>query len=310
MFINLLFHILSATVVAGTPFIIVALGELITEKSGVLNLGAEGIMSVAAVSAFAVTHSTHSSILGLLAGMSAGMLMSLLFGVATLTLMANQVASGLALSIFGLGLSAFIGKPYESMVLDNIPPVAIPLLSRIPFFGPLLFEQQWLVYLSWILVVAVAWFLYYSKSGLILRAVGESPSSAHAIGYNVVNIRYQTVLFGGAMAGMGGAFISVFDTHTWVEGLVAGRGWIAIALVVFATWRPARVMLGAYLFGGCMIMQTFIQSYAIQAHVPTQFLSAVPYLATIFVLVVISRNRSSIALNSIKSLGQHFFPDK
>lgn len=310
MLINSLFYILSATIVAGTPFIIVALGELITEKSGVLNLGAEGIMSVAAVTAFAVAHGTHSSILGLFAGIGAGMAMSFLFAVSTLTLMANQVASGLALSIFGLGLSAFIGKPYESMVLDIVPPVSIPFLSKIPLLGPLLFEQQWLVYFSWALVVAVTWFLYSSKPGLVLRAVGESPSSAHAIGYNVVKIRYQTVLFGGAMAGMGGAFISVFDTHTWVEGIVAGRGWIAIVLVVFATWRPIRVMAGAYLFGGCMIMQTFVQSYAIQANVPTQFLAAVPYLATILVLIMISRNRSSVILNSIKSLGQHFFPDK
>lgn len=307
---ELIFHILFTTIVAGTPLIIVALGELITERSGVLNLGAEGMMSVAAVVAFAVAHKTNSPMIGIFAGMGTGMAMSLLFAISTLTFMANQVASGLALSIFGLGLAAFIGKPYESMALDNVPPLIIPGFSKMPILGPLLFSQQWPIYFSWLIIIAASWFLYHSKSGLIVRAIGESPDSAHAIGFNVVKIRYQTVLFGGAMAGIGGAFISVFDTHTWVEGLIAGRGWIAIALVVFATWRPARVMFGAYLFGGCMIMQNFVQSYAIESNIPTQFLAALPYLVTILVLVFISRNRITIKLNSIASLGQPFSPDK
>ncbi len=309
MGLSFISSILFATVVAGTPLIIVALGELVTEKAGVLNLGAEGIMSVGAVAAFAVAHHTGSPYLGILAGMGAGMLMALLFGLSALTLMANQVASGLALSIFGVGLSAFIGKPYESVALASVDPIRIPLLHKIPLFGPSLFEQQGLVYFSWVLIAAVAWFLYRSKAGLILRAVGESPVSAHAIGYGVVSIRYQAVLFGGAMAGIGGAFLSVFYTPMWVEGMVAGRGWIALSLVVFATWRPGRVMIGAYLFGGCMITQMFVQGSGARISIPAQFLSSLPYMATVVVLVLISRNRSTIRLNSPASLGQPFLPD-
>ena len=309
MGLDFLSSILFATVVAGTPLIIVAVGELVTEKAGVLNLGAEGIMSVGAVAAFAVAHHTHNPLLGILAGMAAGMAMSLLFGISALTLMANQVASGLALSIFGVGFSAFVGKPYESVALASVPLVPIPLLHKIPVLGPALFHQQGLVYFSWALLGAVAWFLYRSKAGLILRAVGESPVSAHSIGYGVVRIRYQAVLFGGAMAGIGGAFMSVFYTPMWVEGMVAGRGWIALSLVVFATWRPLRVMIGAYLFGGCMIMQMFVQGSGAKISIPAQFLSALPYLATILVLVLISRNRGTIRLNSPASLGQTFLPD-
>ena len=309
MGLDFLSSILFATVVAGTPLIIVAVGELVTEKAGVLNLGAEGIMSVGAVAAFAVAHHTHNPLLGILAGMAAGMAMSLLFGISALTLMANQVASGLALSIFGVGFSAFVGKPYESVALASVPLVPIPLLHKIPVLGPALFHQQGLVYFSWALLGAVAWFLYRSKAGLILRAVGESPVSAHSIGYGVVRIRYQAVLFGGAMAGIGGAFMSVFYTPMWVEGMVAGRGWIALSLVVFATWRPLRVMIGAYLFGGCMIMQMFVQGSGAKVSIPAQFLSALPYVATILVLVLISRNRGTIRLNSPASLGQTFLPD-
>jgi simple sugar transport system permease protein len=301
--------ILFATIVAGTSLIIVGLGELVTEKAGVLNLGAEGIMSVGAVAAFATAYTTHSPYLGILAGMAAGMVMSLLFAVAALTLMANQVASGLALSIFGVGLAAFVGKRYESVALGSVPPIRIPVLSRIPLLGPALFQQQGLVYFSWVLLAAVAWFLYRTKLGLILRAVGEAPVSAHSIGYGVVAIRYQAVLFGGAMAGIGGAFLSVFYTPMWVEGMVAGRGWIAIALVVFATWRPLRVMIGAYLFGGCMIAQMFVQGSGVRINIPAQFLSALPYMATILVLVAISHNRSTIRLHSPASLGQAFLPD-
>jgi simple sugar transport system permease protein len=301
--------ILFATVVAGTPLIITALGELVTEKSGVLNLGAEGIMSVGAVAAFAVVHHTGSPFLGVIAGMIAGMFMSLLFGISALTLMANQVASGLALSIFGVGLAAFIGKPYESVALASVVPIKIPLLCRIPVLGPALFEQHGLVYFSWVLTGAVAWFLYRSRAGLILRAVGESPVSARSIGYSVVGIRYQAVLFGGAMAGIGGAFLSVFYTPMWVEGMVAGRGWIALALVVFATWRPHRVMAGAYLFGGCMIIQMFVQGSGLRINIPAQFLSSLPYAATVVVLVIISHNRSTIRLHSPASLGQPFLPE-
>jgi simple sugar transport system permease protein len=309
MSLDFITPIISATVVAGTPLIIVALGELVTEKAGVLNLGAEGIMSVGAVAAFAAAHHTGSPFLGILAGMGAGMVMALLFGISALTLMANQVASGLALSIFGVGLSAFIGKPYESVALASVEPVGIPLLKSIPILGPALFIQPALVYFSWILTGAVAWFLYRSKAGLILRAVGESPTSARSIGYGVVSIRYQAVLFGGAMAGIGGAFLSVFYTPQWVEGMVAGRGWIALALVVFATWRPYRVVIGAYLFGGCMITQMFVQGSGLPISIPAQFLSALPYVATVLVLVLISRNRGTIRLHSPASLGQPFLPE-
>lgn len=306
---SLFTSILFATVVAGTPLIITALGELVTEKSGVLNLGPEGIMSVGAIAAFAVTHHTGNPYLGVLAGMGAGMLMSLLFAFMALTLMANQVASGLALSIFGVGLSAFIGKPYESVALPSIVPIRIPLLADIPYIGPGLFHQQALVYFSWILIGSVAWFLYKSKLGLTLRAVGESPVSAHEIGHPVILIRYLATIFGGAMAGVGGAFLSVFYTPMWVEGMVAGRGWISLALVVFATWRPLRVMIGAYLFGGAMITQMFVQGSGLKLSIPSQFLSSLPYVATIVVLVLISRNLKTIRLNSPASLGQPFLPD-
>lgn len=301
--------ILFATVVAGTPFIIVALGQLIAEKSGVLNLGAEGMMAMGAVAAFAITLHSGSPLLGVLAGMVAGMLMSSIFAFVVLTMMGNQVASGLALSILGVGLSAFIGKPYESEILQAVPAMRIPVLADIPVIGPALFNQQWLVYFSWLLFAVIVWFLYRSRSGLVLRAVGESPASAHAIGFQVIWIRYLATLFGGAMAGVGGAFLSVFYTPLWVEGMVAGRGWIAIALVVFATWRPFRVLVGAYLFGGVMVSQLFVQGAGLDINVPAQFLTALPYLATIIVLVIISRDQNTVRLNAPVSLGQPFRPE-
>lgn len=303
---SLFTSMLFATVVAGTPLIIVALGLLVNEKAGVLNLGAEGMMAMGAVAAFAVTHHSGSAWLGVMAGMAAAMAVSLIFGFLTLTLQANQVAAGLALSIFGVGLSAFIGKPFESIALPAVPPIRIPFIADLPLIGEALYNQQALVYLSWALFWVVVWFLYRSRAGLVLRAVGESPASAHAIGHPVILIRYLAVLFGGAMAGMGGAFLSVFYTPMWVEGMVAGRGWIALALVVFATWRPLRVMIGAYLFGGVMITQLFIQGSGMQLDFPAQFLSSLPYWATIIVLVVISRNVNTIRLNSPMSLGKPY----
>lgn len=310
MDLQLLESILFATVVAATPLIIVALGQLIAEKSGVLNLGAEGMMAVGAVVAFAVTHDTGIVYLGVVSGILAGIAMSFLFAFVTLSLMGNQVATGLALSIFGVGLSAFLGKSYESEVLTAVPSISIPLLSKIPLIGPVLFNQQSLVYWSWLIFFGVIWFLYKSRSGLVLRAVGESPSSAHAIGYPVIKIRYAATLFGGAMAGLGGAYLSVFYTPLWVEGMVAGRGWIAIALVVFATWRPMRVLAGAYLFGGVLVSQLFIQGSGLDIELPTQFLSALPYIATIVVLVLISRNKGLVKLNAPVSLGVPYKPDQ
>lgn len=306
---DILSSILFATIVAGTPLIIVALGQLIAEKSGVLNLGAEGMMAMGAIAGFAVSLHSGSIWLGVLAGMLAGAAMSFLFAIVVLTLMGNQVASGLALSILGVGLSAFIGKPYESEILPTVPPIRIPLLSDIPIIGEPLFAQQSLVYFSWVLFAAIVWFLYRSRSGLVLRSIGESPSSAHSIGYPVIRIRYMATVFGGAMAGIGGAFLSVFYTPLWVEGMVSGRGWIAIALVVFATWRPFRVMVGAYLFGGVMVAQLFVQGSGLDINIPAQFLSALPYLATIIVLVIISRNRNTVRLNAPVSLGQPYRPE-
>ncbi len=306
---SLFSSMLFATVVAGTPLIIVALGLLVSERAGVLNLGAEGMMAMGAVAAFAVTHGSGNPWLGVLAGMATGTTMALLFGFLAITLQANQVASGLALAIFGVGLSAFIGRPFESVALPAVPPIRIPFVADIPLIGEALYNQQALVYLSWALFWAVLWFLARSRAGLVLRAVGESPSSAHAIGYPVIRIRYLAVLFGGAMAGVGGAFLSVFYTPMWVEGLVAGRGWIALALVVFATWRPLRVLVGAYLFGGVMITQLFIQGSGLQLDFPSQLLSSLPYWATIVVLVAISRNPNTIRLNSPASLGKPYRPE-
>jgi general nucleoside transport system permease protein len=299
--------ILAAAIAAGTPIVFAALGELITEKSGVLNLGVEGMMLVGAVAGFAATVATGNPWLGLLAGMAAGMVMALVFAVLTLQLMANQVASGLALTLFGVGFSAFVGKPLESISLGSQAVWAIPFFSDIPVIGPALFRHHLLVYASWALFAALSWFLYRSRAGLVLRCIGESPESAHAIGYPVIAIRYLATLFGGAMAGLGGAYLAEFYTPMWAENMVAGRGWIALALVVFATWRPARVLLGAYLFGGVTIAQFFAQGAGMQ--VPSQFLSALPYLATILVLVLISRNVATIRLNSPVSLGRSYRPD-
>ena len=302
-----LIPILVAAVAAGTPMVFAALGELVTEKSGVLNLGVEGMMLMGAVTGFAVASQTGNPWVGALAGMVAGAAMALIFAVLTLNLMANQVASGLALTLFGVGLSAFLGKPYESVSLTVAPPPAIPLLSQIPVLGPLLFNYHLLVYVSWALFAVIAWFLYRSRAGLVLRSIGESPESAHAIGYPVIRIRYLATLFGGAMAGLGGAYLSEFYAPLWVEGMTAGRGWIALALVVFATWRPARVMIGAYLFGGVTIAQFFAQGAGIS--IASQFLSSLPYLATIVVLVFISRNLATIRLNAPVSLAKSYRPD-
>ena len=305
---SILSSILFATIVAGTPLIIVALGQLIAEKAGVLNLGAEGMMAMGAIAAFAVTLHSGNPWLGVLAGMLAGAAMSFIFAVVVLTLMGNQVASGLALSILGVGLSAFIGKPYESEILPTVSAIRIPLLADLPVIGNALFNQQALVYFSWALFAGMVWFLYRSRAGLVLRAIGESPSSAHSIGFPVIRIRYLATLFGGAMAGIGGAFLSVFYTPLWVEGMVSGRGWIAIALVVFATWRPFRVLVGAYLFGGVMVAQLFVQGSDLDINIPSQLLSALPYLATIIVLVIISRDRNTVRLNAPVSLGQPYRP--
>ena len=298
--------ILLATLGAGTPLVFAALGELITEKSGVLNLGVEGVMLVGAVCGFATAAVSGHLWLGVIAAMLAGTAMALLFAVLTLSLMANQVAAGLALTIFGVGLSAFIGLDYTSVALTGLQALHIPMLSDLPIIGPLLFSLDPLLYLSFVMFFAVTWFLYRSRAGLLLRGVGEAPESAHAIGYKVIRIRYLAVLFGGAMSGLGGGYLALVYTPLWVEGMTAGRGWIALALVVFATWRPTRVMVGAYLFGGVTILQFHVQGIGVD--IPSQLLSTLPYLATIVVLVLISRDINAIRLNAPASLGKVFHP--
>ena len=298
--------IILATLGAGTPLVFAALGELVTEKSGVLNLGVEGMMLVGAVCGFAVAATTGSLWFGVLVAVIAGAAMALVFGVLTLTFQANQVAAGLALTIFGVGLSAFIGLDYTSVALTGMQAVHIPGLSSIPFLGPTIFSLDPLMYLSFAMFAAISYFLYKTKAGLLLRAVGESPRSAHSIGYPVIRIRFLAVMFGGALAGLGGAYLALVYTPLWVEGMTSGRGWISLALVVFATWRPARVMFGAYLFGGVTILQFHVQGLGVD--LPSQLLSALPYLATIVVLVLISRDVNTIRLNAPASIGKTFHP--
>jgi simple sugar transport system permease protein len=292
---------------AGTPLVFAALGELVVEKSGVLNLGVEGMMLVGAIASFIVTAHTQSPWLGLAAGALAAAGLSVIFAVVALTLRANQVATGLALSLFGVGLSAFIGRDYSSVVIEGITPLSIPALSGIPVVGRLLFGHNPLVYLSLALFAGVQWFLYHTRTGLVLRAVGESPQSANAIGYRVIAIRYAAVVFGGACAGLGGAYLAIAYTPSWVEGRTAGRGWIALALVVFATWKPSRVVIGAYLFGSVTLAQ--FQAQAAGVAIPSQLLAMLPYVATIVVLAIISRDATTIRINAPASLGKPYHPD-
>lgn len=298
--------LIAASINAGTPLMLAALGLLINEKSGVVNLGAEGMMLVAAIAGFAVAVNTDSATLGFIAGAVAGMLLAGFFALLTVWLGTNQYATGLALSLFGTGASAYIGISYVGKSLENTKH-ALPWLSDIPFVGVALFRQHPMVYLSLLLCGAIAWFLYRSRAGLVLRAVGESPSSAHALGYNVRGIRLGALLFGGACCGLAGAFMSLVYTPLWVEGMVAGRGWIALALTTFATWRPARVLIGAYLFGGVTILAFHVQGMGVA--IASQWLSMLPYLATIVVLVLISSNANWIRLNMPASLGKNFHPD-
>jgi simple sugar transport system permease protein len=289
---DLLIAFLASTAGAATPLVVASMGELVTERSGVLNLGMEGMMLVGAVTGFGVTLTTGSMTLGLLAAMAAGMLMSLVFGFLVLTLQTNQVATGLALTLFGIGVSAFVGRGYVGQTVERMP---------------ILFGFDGMVFFSIALVVVVGWALAHTRLGLVIRAVGESPHSAHAIGFPVIGLRYGTVLFGGALAGLGGAYLSLALTPMWVEGMTAGRGWIALAQVVFATWKPRGVLVGAYLFGGVTVLQFHGQGLGLA--IPSEFLSMLPYLATIVVLVLICRNPQTILLNKPMSLGQNFKPD-
>ena len=298
--------IVTGTVVAATPLLFAAMGELVVERSGVLNLGIEGMMLIGAVTAFSLSLAGWPAPVAALAAVAAGAASSLLFGGLALTLLANQYAAGIALAILGSGLSAFIGRDFGAAPIEPIGPVHVPVLSELPFLGPVLFGYDPMVYLALALFGAVWWVLYRTKAGLVVRIIGENPQAAHDVGYRVIPIRYATVGFGGAMAGLGGAYLALAYTPLWVENLTSGRGWIALALVVFASWRPLRVLLGALLFGGVNILQFHAQSQGIG--IPSELLSALPYLATILVLVLISRNRRMQKVNFPASLAKPFRP--
>jgi len=298
--------LIASAIIAGTPLMLAGLGLLVNERSGVINLGSEGMMLMGAITAFATAIGTGSFILGFVAGALVGMAMSGFFAWLTIWLGANQVATGLALSLFGVGASAYLGLPYAG---ESLLPLqfGIPFLQDLPVVGQALFRHHPMVYGAVLLCAAVAWFLGRTRHGLILRAVGESPSSAHSLGYDVRRIRLAAVLFGGICCGLAGAFMSLVYTPLWVEGMVAGRGWIALALTTFATWRPFRVMVGAYLFGGITILTYHMQALGVP--IASQLLSMLPYIATIVVLVLISRNATWIRLNMPASLGKNFNPN-
>ncbi|MEM7067533.1 MAG: ABC transporter permease [Pseudomonadota bacterium] len=295
-------------VTAATPLLIAALGELVTERSGVLNLGVEGMMIMGAISGFAFAYMAGNAYVGVLGGIVTGMLFSLLFAFLCVTLVTNQVATGLALTILGLGVSGLWGEAFVGVPGVKLQPIVIPLLSDLPIVGKLLFAQDIIFYMSIALLIGISWFLFKSRAGLVLRAVGDSHDSAHALGVSVTKVRYLAVMFGGACSGLAGAYMSLVYTTQWIENMTAGRGWIALALVVFASWRPNRVLIGAYLFGAVGIAQLHIQALGFK--VPPQFLSSLPYLATIIVLVIISRNRRLTIMNTPASLGKGFVPDR
>lgn len=293
-------------ITAATPLVYAALGELVVERAGVLNLGVEGMMLTGAVCSFATAHFTGSGMLGIVAGMVAGMLMAFLFAFLTLTLQSSQVATGLALTIFGIGLSALVGQPLVGIAFEGLPALHIPVLSDLPLVGRLLFSHDILVYGSFALVAFIAWFLSRTRAGLILRSVGDSHDAAHALGLKVIRVRYAATLFGGACAGIAGSYLSLAYTPMWVENMSSGRGWIALALVVFSVWQPGRLLMGAYLFGGISILQLHAQALGI--NVPSQLMSMLPYITTILVLVLISRDSGRIKRNAPASIGQAFHP--
>ena len=319
-------NILLTIATAATPLLLAAIGELVVERSGVLNLGVEGIMIMGAVTGFAVSLSTGNPWLGLIAATIAGALFSQLFAFLVITIATNQVATGLSLTLLGIGLSGMIGESFVGQPGVKLPTLDIPVLSDLPVVGKLLFAQDPLFYLSIVLVFAVMWFLFRTRTGLTLRSIGDNHTSAHALGISVHKYRYFAVMFGGACGGMAGAHLTLVYTSQWIENMSAGRGWIALALVVFASWRPLRVLLGAYLFGAITIVQLHIQATNLRdleslpaplywlaeivKSIPSQFLSSLPYLATILVLVIISSNRRLTLINTPASLGRPFVPDR
>jgi general nucleoside transport system permease protein len=303
---NELALLLASTIASGTPLALAALGLIVNERAGVINLGAEGLMLIAAVSGFACAVGTGSTLLGLLAGALAAAALSAVLGAMVIWLNTNQYASGLAVSLFGAGFSAFVGVGYTQESLGVRATSGVPVLSELPFVGPALFTQHPLAYVAVALALAQGWFFWRSKPGLVVRAVGESPESAQALGYRVRWIRLAAMITGGGIVGLSGAYVSLVATPLWVEGMIAGKGWIALALTTFATWRPGRALLGAYLFGGVTVLQLNLQGRGVS--VPLELLSALPYLSTITVLVLISRSPRFIADNMPASLGKPFYP--
>ncbi len=299
--------LLASILVASTPILLAATGELVAEKSGVLNLGVEGMMIIGAICGFIVAVKSGSPLLGVLFGAMAGSLLSLVFALITQYLLANQVASGLALTLFGLGLAALLGTNYTGIRPPTMPTIDIPVLSDLPILGELLFVHDPVLYIGLFLPVALWWFFRTTRAGLIVRAVGENHNAAHAIGYNVRLIRIAAIMFGGACAGMGGAYLSLVRVPQWTEGMTAGAGWIALAIVVFASWKPWRILLGAWLFGGLTLLQLNLQAAGIGIGV--EYLSMSPYLATILVLVVLSADRNRRQLNAPACLGRGFHPE-
>ena len=296
--------LLASLMVASTPILLAAIGEMVVEKAGVLNLGVEGMMITGAVCGFVIAVETGSPAIGFVGAAIGGAVLSVLFGVLTQYLLSNQVATGLALTLFGLGLSALIGQGYIGIKAPVTADFDVPLLSDIPVIGRIVFQHDLMVYFSIGLVAAVWAFLKFTRAGLILRAVGESHDAAHALGYKVVRIRMAAIMFGGACAGLGGAYVSLIRVPQWTEGMTAGAGWIALAIVVFASWRPWRVLLGAYLFGGVTVLQLNLQ--AAGSALPVEYLSMSPYLITILVLVIMSGSRSRTALGAPAALGRVF----
>ncbi|MDB6453839.1 ABC transporter permease [Falsirhodobacter sp. 20TX0035] len=295
--------LLATLIVASVPILMAALGEMVVEKSGTLNLGVEGMMIMGAVTGFVVAVTTGNPVLGFLGGAAAGAAMAGLFALLTQVLLANQVASGLALTLFGLGLSSLMGQGWNGIRPPLTGDVPLGPLADIPVLGPILFSHDWMVYLSLILVVAIWWFLRATRAGLILRAVGESHEAAHALGYKVRRIRTGAILFGGAMAGMGGAYVSLVRVPQWTDGITSGAGWIALAIVVFASWKPWRVLMGAWLFGGISVLQLNLQ--AAGSRIPVEYLTMSPYIITILVLVLISSGRGR-AMGAPADLGKTF----
>jgi simple sugar transport system permease protein len=305
--VELVEAIILSVLAASTPLLIAATGELVTERSGVLNLGVEGMMIMGAACGFAGAWLTGSIAVGALFGILAGTLMSLMFALMALGLAVNQVAAGLALTIFGIGLSGLIGAGFVGERIAPAAHLSIPGLTDLPLIGRVLFGEDAFVYVSVALIIAVWWFLYRTRAGLILRACGDNHVSAHALGYPVLRIRTFAVMFGGACAGLAGAYLPLAYTPFFVPGMTAGRGWIALALVVFASWRPGRLVVGAYLFGTVSILQLHAQGWGVG--IPSQFMSALPYLATVIVLVLLSRARTG-GSTAPAALGTVFVPDR